>query len=131
MVDRYENFDWCIFYTRNFCGSFQFFRICTNFNAMSTNASQKRSSCTEDTTRNTKTARAKSPVVVEPIPISRFSTYEAVLAIRNMVWGEAVKSGEYKLYVLVLFLWAARIAGSSFNESGVSMSKRLPCRLFQ
>jgi|AntAceMinimDraft_11_1070367.scaffolds.fasta_scaffold12502_1 hypothetical protein len=98
---------------------------------MSTNASQKRSSCTEDTTRNTKTARAKSPVVVEPIPISRFSTYEAVLAIRNMVWGEAVKSGEYKLYVLVLFLWAARIAGSSFNESGVSMSKRLPCRLFQ
>ena len=98
---------------------------------MSANASLKRSPCAEITTHKNKTARVKSPLAVEPTTISRFSTYEAVLAIRNMVWGEAVKSGEYKLYVLVLFLWTARIACSSFNESGVNISKRLPCRLLQ
>jgi len=97
---------------------------------MSSNAALKRSPCAKGSTRQTKTSRVESLIVLEPTTPPRFTTFEALDSFRKAVWGEAVKSGEYKLYVIVLFLWAARVAGSSFDESGVYASKSLYCRLF-
>jgi hypothetical protein len=76
--------------------------------------------------RETKTARANTRIVLEPTTTPRFSTFEALDSSRKAVWGEAAKSGEYKLYVLVLFLWAARVAGATFEEPGVHASMSLP-----
>jgi len=92
---------------------------------MSSYASRKRPPRAEHDESKTKTARANSPIVLEPMSTPRFETYEALALFRDMVWREAVKSGQYKLYVLALFLWAARIAGSSFDESGVKVPRRL------
>ncbi|GAH12763.1 unnamed protein product, partial [marine sediment metagenome] len=45
---------------------------------------------------------------------SNFSEY-----FRNQ---EAVNNGIYKLWMLVKFLWAAREAGSTFEETGVILA---------
>jgi len=77
-----------------------------------------------------KTARADDPVDLSASAVSRFSSYADLLWFHNKAWDDVLPTDEYKLYVLVRFLMAARIAGSSFNESGVKWFKRLSCFFF-
>ena len=86
---------------------------------MPSTASRRSPLRAEDMERKAKTARRLSPIVVEDTPSSRFSSFEELVLFHNKVWDDVLATGEYKLYVLVLFLWAARMAGSNFEESEV------------
>ena len=97
---------------------------------MAASLPRKASPCANDTERQTKNARIDDEVALVPNPTRFFKSFEDLIWFHRRGWDDVLESGEYKLYVIVLFLWAARVAGSDFIETGVHSEKYLPFRLF-
>ena len=91
---------------------------------MASNAPRKSLPRDEDFERKVKSARVNDPVDLAASPVSRFSSYKELRQFHDNVWDDVLPTNEYKLYVLVRFLMAARIAGATFNESGISWPKK-------
>ena len=51
-----------------------------------------------------------------------FTAFKDVEFLANLTNQEAVNNGIYKLWMLVKFLWAAREAGSTFEETEVILA---------
>ena len=51
-----------------------------------------------------------------------FTAFKDVEVVANLTNQEAVNNGIFKLWMLVKFLWAAREAGSTFEETEVILA---------
>jgi hypothetical protein len=69
---------------------------------MAETSSLKWSPRAENTRVDNRSARQNRTIVSKIIPDDFVWTYEALASLRKLVWDDVVKSGQCKLYVLVL-----------------------------